>query len=164
MEILVRWSSTWRVTFKCCCGLPWRWGKRLSLLRGWTWYRGFELVFSIVVLKNPVDILHTSTKNQVEIITIKRNITQTFLPPWAELLCVPPKKPLGFCYSQLPSKGRKLYITFTPLTLELIICFTPHSPKHKCLGFATLSIEKAPYGGDKSITCSISGTLRPGYW
>lgn len=38
-QILVRWGSTWRVTFKCCCLLHRRWGKRLSLHGGWTWYR-----------------------------------------------------------------------------------------------------------------------------
>jgi hypothetical protein len=77
---------------------------------------------------------------------------------------MPPNKPLSFCYSELPSEGRKLCITFTPITLKIILCFTPHSPQHECLGLATLSIKKAPDGSDKSVTCSITWTLKPGNW
>lgn len=77
---------------------------------------------------------------------------------------MPPNKPLSFGYGELPSKGRKLCITLTPIILEIILCITPHSPQHKCLGLATLSIEKSPDGSDKSITCSITWTLNPGNW
>lgn len=77
---------------------------------------------------------------------------------------MPPDKPLSFCNSELPSKGRELCITFTPISLEIILSFTPHSPQHECLSLATLSIEKASDGSDKSITCSISWALEKGYW
>jgi len=77
---------------------------------------------------------------------------------------VPPNKFFGSCDRELPCKWGKIHITLAPITLKIIISFSPHSSKHKCLCLATLSIEQSSNGCYKSITCTITWTLRPRWW
>lgn len=88
-------------------------------------------------------------------------IQQTFLSSGAELLSMPPNKFFSFCNCKLPSKRRKLNIAFTPITLKIILCFTPHSSEHKCLCLATLITEQSSNGCHKPVTCTITRTLGP---
>lgn len=91
-------------------------------------------------------------------------LTHTFLSSRAELPGVSLNKSFSFGNCELPSKRRELYITFTPISLKIILCFTPHSPQNKCFCLPALCIKKSSYGCYKSIPCSITWPLKPWWW
>lgn len=81
-----------------------------------------------------------------------------------ELFSMTPDQPFSFCYGQLAGIRWELCLTFTPLTVDLILCITPHCPQNKSLGLTALISEKTPYGGNETISRSLTRALWPWHW